>query len=719
MKRLLILVAVVGCSAGGGTTSLVTATGDDVDFARVTVGREATLTVEVSNPGPGATGPIALAIVGDAASDFTLDDAATTCAGARLAAATTCAVALRFQPTAAGDRLATLSITADPGGAMDVALRGHGYAAAVRLDPPAIDFGVVPAGSSLTATVHVLNDGAEPAPLDAIAATGGARRGIATCGATLAPGATCDVAVQLDVLDLAAHAGQLTVTSGGLGFTASLTAAGASALTVAKTGTGDGTVTSAPGGIACGTACTALFRSGVVLTAVAAPGSAFTGWSYDGCGTNPVCAVTPGLTPQTITAGFALTASASIAITFAGDATGEVQIDDGVGQVTCFGSCSVPIEPGASAIVTVATPSGFTGWGGACTGTAATAACGVTPAAGATPITVTFARNARERWTRLPFPGEPFVGIAYDGSGNLIAGTRAHLISLDPAGTTRWTRAMAVSAVATGPGDSIYVASTTQLVKLDAAGNVLWSVALDANEVGCTVFALGDNEGFVRCLAVGADGSVAVHGTAGVARRDASGALVWSVPVAGSLALAVAIESTGIVDVGTLPEDSGEGMDVVRLAAADGSVIGRVANANVKYHGMFVLDAADHVIGSSAGFSEVCLRSSSLAGTRDFTSCLDLQAPSFVENGIARAGTGDLAWLHFDQLDTPSPFTLHRLSAAAVEAWSFTGRTTASIFGTSGDIPLEVAADATGHIAIAGEYRGISYDGAWVQTFSP
>lgn len=719
MKRLLIL-ATAGCSAGGGTTALVTATGADVDFARVTVGQQATVTVEVSNPGPGATGPIALAIAGDAANDFAVDNAATTCAGARLAAATTCAVALRFQPTAVGDRLATLSITAEPGGAMDVVLRGHGFVAALRLDPPAIDFGVVPAGSPLTATIHVINDGADPAPLDAIATTGDARRGIATCGATLAAGATCDVAVHLDVVDLAAHAGQLTVTSGGVGTTASLTAAGASALTVAKTGTGAGTVTSAPGGIACGTACSALFRAGVVLTAAAAPGSAFTGWSYDGCGTSPTCTVTPGLTPRTITAGFALTGSASLEITFAGDATGEVQIDAGAGQVTCFSSCSVPIEPGATAIVYAATPSGFTGWGGACTGTATTSPCVVTPAAGSTPVTVTFARDARERWTRLPFPGEPFVGIAYDGSGNLIAGTGAHLISLDPAGTTRWTRAMAVSAVATGPGDSIYVASATRLVKLGPAGDVVWSVTLDANEAGCTMYALGDNEGFVRCLAVGADGAVAVHGTAGVARRDASGVVVWSRPVARSLSLAVAIESTGIVDVGTLPDDSGEGMDVVRLAAADGSVVGSIANANVKYHGMFVLDPADHLIGSSAGYSEVCLRSSSLAGARDFTSCLDLPAPSFVENGIARAGTGDLAWLHFaDQLGTPSRFTLHRLSAAGVEAWSFTGRTTASYFGASGDVPFEIAADASGHIAIAGAYRGISYDGAWIQTFAP
>jgi hypothetical protein len=305
-------------------------------------------------------------------------------------------------------------------------------------------------------------------------------------------------------------------------------------------------------------------------------------------------------------------------------------------------------------------------------------------------------------------------------SGNLIAGTAARLISIDPAGTTRWTRAMAVSSIATGPGNSIYVASATSLVKLDAAGDPVWSVTLDANEAGCTTNALGDNQGFVRCVAAGADGSVVVHGTAGVARRDASGTVVWSMPVARSLSLAVALESTGIVDVGTLPDDSGDGMDVVRLAASDGSVVGRIDNANASYHGMFVVDPADHVIGSSSGHSEACLRSSSLAGARDFTSCLDLPVSRYVDNGIARAGTGDLAWLHFDsELSAPIPFTLHRLSPAGTQTWSFAGRPTFSYFGTSGDIPFEVAADGNGNIAIVGAYRGISYDGAWVQTFSP
>jgi hypothetical protein len=63
---------------------------------------------------------------------------------------------------------------------------------------------------------------------------------------------------------------------------------------VQKQGTGSGTVTSTPLGITCGVTCSGQFEQGatVSLNAVAAPGSAFAGWSGAGCsGTVPLCAV--------------------------------------------------------------------------------------------------------------------------------------------------------------------------------------------------------------------------------------------------------------------------------------------------------------------------------------------------------------------------------------------------------------------------------------------
>src|SRR5262249_19007693 len=60
-------------------------------------------------------------------------------------------------------------------------------------------------------------------------------------------------------------------------------------LTVTKSGTGTGTVTSNPSGISCGTVCSANFVAGstVALTAAAAGGSTFAGWSGACNGTGP------------------------------------------------------------------------------------------------------------------------------------------------------------------------------------------------------------------------------------------------------------------------------------------------------------------------------------------------------------------------------------------------------------------------------------------------
>jgi len=78
-----------------------------------------------------------------------------------------------------------------------------------------------------------------------------------------------------------------------------------SVLTLQKTGTGVGTVTSSPAGIDCGPTCVASFATGstVTLTATAAPGSTFVGWTAGPCtGTQP-CPVVMS-TGQTVVAQF-------------------------------------------------------------------------------------------------------------------------------------------------------------------------------------------------------------------------------------------------------------------------------------------------------------------------------------------------------------------------------------------------------------------------------
>jgi len=74
-------------------------------------------------------------------------------------------------------------------------------------------------------------------------------------------------------------------------------------LTVQKAGSGSGTVTSSPSGIDCGSDCTETYNAGtiVTLTAVAASGSIFEGWSGGGCSGTGTCAATMD-TSKTVTA---------------------------------------------------------------------------------------------------------------------------------------------------------------------------------------------------------------------------------------------------------------------------------------------------------------------------------------------------------------------------------------------------------------------------------
>jgi len=79
-------------------------------------------------------------------------------------------------------------------------------------------------------------------------------------------------------------------------------------LTVAKAGTGAGTVASSPAGIDCGATCKGSFAGGtsVTLTATAAAGSSFAGWSGACTGTSASCTVAVGAA-ATATATFTAT----------------------------------------------------------------------------------------------------------------------------------------------------------------------------------------------------------------------------------------------------------------------------------------------------------------------------------------------------------------------------------------------------------------------------
>lgn len=163
-------------------------------------------------------------------------------------------------------------------------------------------------------------------------------------------------------------------------------------LSVTKTGSGVGTVTSTPAGIDCGTTCSHSYAAGTPVTLTAAPGSGstFTGWSGACTGNATTCNVTM-TAARSITATFtAPITSATLTVRKAGNGDGRVTSTPA--GINCGTTCSHSFATGT--LVTLrATPrrnSTFTGWAGACTGTAATCRVRMTVAR---TVTATFTRR--------------------------------------------------------------------------------------------------------------------------------------------------------------------------------------------------------------------------------------------------------------------------------------------------------------------------------------
>jgi len=141
------------------------------------------------------------------------------------------------------------------------------------------------------------------------------------------------------------------------------------ALAVTKAGTGSGTVTGT--GINCGADCTEVLASGksVVLTAGAASGSTFAGWSGGGCTGTGTCTVSMSAA-TTVTAsfnlasGFALTVNVAVQAASGGSASGRV-VSSPAG-IDCGTDCTEAYTSGRVVALTPLPGAGsrFTGWTG-------------------------------------------------------------------------------------------------------------------------------------------------------------------------------------------------------------------------------------------------------------------------------------------------------------------------------------------------------------------
>ncbi len=143
------------------------------------------------------------------------------------------------------------------------------------------------------------------------------------------------------------------------------------ALSLTKSGSGAGTVTSSPSGINCGSTCSANYNSGtsVTLTAAAASGSTFGGWSGACSGTATACTVSM-TAARAVTATFN-SSTTTFALTVGKTGQGLGTVTSSPAGINCGSTCSANFGSGASVTLTAAAWSGssFVGWSGACTGT--------------------------------------------------------------------------------------------------------------------------------------------------------------------------------------------------------------------------------------------------------------------------------------------------------------------------------------------------------------
>lgn len=233
-----------------------------------------------------------------------------------------------------------------------------------------------------------------------------------------------------------------TVT-GQTAITASFTM-GANALTVLLAGTGAGTVVSAPPGITCGADCTENFTYGtrVTLTAAAATGSTFSGWSGGGCSGTGTCTLDV-TQPTSVTAVFALN---QYPLVVAKSGAGSGSVTSMPAGIACGTDCSESYGHGTVVVLT-ATPdasSTFAGWSGACTGTGI---CTVTLEAAATvgarfelrSYTLTVARAGTGTGTVTSTPAG--ISCGSDCSESYTHGTAVTLTAVASTGTTfaGWT----------------------------------------------------------------------------------------------------------------------------------------------------------------------------------------------------------------------------------------------------------------------------------------
>jgi sugar lactone lactonase YvrE len=226
----------VALSGNGSTAAAAQAalTPTSGSFGSVTVGASsASQTFTLTNAGTAALSITSAGLTGTNATSFSIVSNA---CGTSLAAGKSCAIAVKFSPTAAASDSATLSVV-DAVGTQSAALTGTGTAAAAAkasLTPTSAAYGSVGLGVTSAGKVFTLTNGGNAAlPITSISVTGANIYSFAlsdnTCKSPLAAGASCAITISFAPTASGAATATLTVIDSVGTQTATLTGTGVSA----------------------------------------------------------------------------------------------------------------------------------------------------------------------------------------------------------------------------------------------------------------------------------------------------------------------------------------------------------------------------------------------------------------------------------------------------------------------------------------------------------
>lgn len=243
---------------GTGNSPVIALAPPALSFSQTVGSASSDLRLLIGNSGTGPLRLTALQLSGAQAGEFTLTPNAACGAGTTLAGGESCGVMLRFTPTAAGTRRATLTIAHNAlGGSSAVALTGFGNATpmpGLMLDANRIDLGEQVASTrSAERVLNLINNGQAALEITRLAVAG-TRGGEFALGGSCAVGTpvpaqgSCSIGISVTPADLGARAATLEIGSNAPAGSASVVLAAtgvpvpAPALTLSQAALGFGTV---------------------------------------------------------------------------------------------------------------------------------------------------------------------------------------------------------------------------------------------------------------------------------------------------------------------------------------------------------------------------------------------------------------------------------------------------------------------------------------------